>query len=245
MFIIQPYIFNQFPRIVSGVSTRIGLNREVPYSFNLSLNVGDDIHNVLENRKAFFDRLGFIDNEIVFQNQIHSDIISVINSPGKCGESDALITSQSNLLLVLTIADCTPVLIYDAENHVIAAVHSGWHGAENQILKKTLLKMNNLFNSNGHNLYVYLGPSISQVNYEVGEEIAALFDKKFIINLKGKYFLDVASVNYNFLIDFGVKPNNIQKSVLCTYQMKDLLHSFRRDGDKSGRSMAVIAMRNF
>lgn len=245
MFIIQPYIFNQFPRIISAVSTRIGLNREIPYSFNLSVNVGDNLNNVLENRKAFFDWLGVGDNEIVFQNQVHSDIINVTNSPGNCGESDALITSQSNLLLVLTIADCTPILIYDTENHVIAAVHSGWRGAENQILKKTLLKMNNLFNSVSDNLYVYLGPSISQVNYEVGEEIAALFDKRFIVNEFGKYFLDVASVNYNILIDFGIKPNNIQKSVLCTYQMKDLLHSYRRDGIKSGRSMAVIAMRNF
>ncbi|MFO7526839.1 MAG: peptidoglycan editing factor PgeF [Ignavibacteriaceae bacterium] len=244
MFIIQPYIFKQFPKIVSAISTRIGLNREAPYSFNLSVNVGDDLNNVLENRKAFFDRLGFNENEMVFQNQIHSDIISVVDSPGNCGESDSLITSQTNLMLVITIADCTPVLIYDAENHVIAAVHSGWRGAENQILKKTLLRMNHLFNSNGQNLYVYLGPSISQVNYEVGKEIAELFDKNFIINLKGKYFLDVASLNYHFLIDFGVKPNNIQKSVLCTYQMKDLLHSFRRDGDKSGRSVAVIAMRN-
>jgi YfiH family protein len=244
MFIIQPYIFNQFPRIVSGVSTSVGLKREAPYFFNLSLNVGDDREKVMENRRAFFDRIGFKENEIVFQNQVHSDIISIANSPGNCGKSDALICSKNNLLLVITIADCTPVLIYDAENKVIAAVHSGWRGAENKILIKTLLKMRDEFDSKGENLFVYLGPSISQINYEVGQEVASLFERRFILNLNEKFYLDVSSVNYDFLIDFGVKRNNIQRSVLCTYQMKDLLHSYRRDGNRSGRSLAVIAMRN-
>lgn len=243
MFIIQPYIFNQFPEIVSGVSTIIGLKREAPYFFNLSFNVGDNLGKVLENRIAFFDRIGFKENEIVFQNQVHSDTISNVNTSGNCGESDALICSKNNLLLVLTIADCTPVLIYDAENKVIAAVHSGWRGAENKILKKTMLKMRDEFNSKGENLFVYLGPSISQINYEVGKDVASLFEKRFILTLNEKFYLDVSSVNYDFLNDFGVKRNNIQKSGLCTYQMKELLHSYRRDGNRSGRLLAVIAMR--
>lgn len=245
MFIIQPYIFNQFPGIVSAVSTSIGLQREAPYFFNLSLNVGDHQEKVLENRKAFFDRIGFKENEIVFQNQVHSDMISIVNSPGNCGESDALICSKNNLLLVITIADCTPVLIYDAGNNVIAAVHSGWRGANNKILTKTLSKMRDEFNSREENIFAYLGPSISQINYEVGEDVAGLFEKKFVLTLNEKFYLDVSAVNYNFLINFGIKRNNIQRSVLCTYQMKDLFHSYRRDGNRSGRSLAVIAMRSY
>lgn len=243
MFIIKPYIFNQFPQITAAVSTIIGLEREAPYYFNLSFNVKDDEDRVLENRNLFFEKLGFEENEIAFQNQIHSDIIKVVDSAGNSGEGDALITSKKNLLLVLTIADCTPVMIYDSGNQVIAAVHSGWRGANKKILENTLRLMRNEFNTKGADLMVYLGPSISQINYQVGEEVANLFDQKYILNSSGKTFLDVASVNYDMLIDFGVKRNNIQRSFLCTYQMKDIFHSYRRDGNKSGRSLAVIGIK--
>lgn len=243
MFTIKPYIFNEFPRLKAAVSTIIGLEREAPFHFNLSLNVHDDEKRVMENRKYFFDELGFQDTEIAFQNQIHSDIIKIVDSPGNYGNSDAMITSKKNLLLVLTIADCTPVLIFDSGNELIAAVHSGWRGANCRILENTLTMMRDKFNCKGKDLIVYLGPSVSQINYEVGEEVAGMFDQKYILNSNGKKFLDVASVNYDMLIDFGVKPNNIQRSVLCTYQMKDLFHSYRRDGILSGRSFAVIGMK--
>jgi polyphenol oxidase len=243
MFIIKPYIFNQFPQITAAVSTIIGVGHEAPFYFNLSFNVKDDEERVLENRKLFFEKLGFEENEIAFQNQIHSDIINVVDSAGNSGEGDAMITSKKNLLLVLTIADCTPVMIYDSGNQVIAAVHSGWRGANKKILENTLRLMRNEFNTKGADLMVYLGPSISQINYQVGEEVASLFDQKYILKSNGQKFLDVASVNYDMLIDFGVKRNNIQRSLLCTYQMKDLFHSYRRDGNKSGRSLAVIGIK--
>ncbi len=243
MFVIKPYIFNTYPQIICAVSTMIGSNPADKYRFNLSLNVGDKKERVLENREVFFNYLGFSTKDAVLQNQIHSDIIKVVDSAGNCAESDALITSKYSLLLVLTVADCIPILIYDKLNHVIAAVHSGWRGAESSILKKTLNKMHQLFNSVGDNLIVYLGPSISQLSYEVGNEVAVKFDNKYKLISSNKIYLDIAALNYNTLTDFGVKPVNIQKSVLCTYQMKDLLHSFRRDGKKSGRAFAVIGMR--
>lgn len=243
MFIIKPHIFSSFSNLVSGVSTKIGLDRKAPFYFNLSPNVGDDEVIVQENRNAFFNSFGIRNDQIVFQYQIHSDIIKIVDKAGYVGESDALITSKENLAIVLTIADCTPILIYDAKNKVIAAVHSGWRGAENKILIKTLMKMQEVFDSKGENIIAYLGPSIYQVNYEVGKEVAILFNAKYLQQKNGKYFLDVSTVNYDFLKSFGVKSNNIQKSVLCSYQMKELLHSYRRDGANAGRSLAFIMMK--
>lgn len=243
MFIIKPHIFSIFHNIIAGVSTKIGLNRKAPFYFNLSPNVGDDEVKVQENRKAFFDSFGIRNDQIVYQYQIHSDIIKIVNGAGYVNESDALITSNENLALVLTIADCTPILIYDHKNRVIAAVHSGWRGAENRILHKTLISMQKEFNTKGENIIAYLGPSISQINYEVGSEVATLFDLKYLLKKNGKFFLDVSLINYDYLTSFGVKPNNIQKSVLCSYQMKDLLHSYRRDGKNAGRSLAFIMMK--
>ena len=58
-----------------------------------------------------------------------------------------------------------------------------------------------------------------------------------------KFLFDVAGINYKMLSDFGIPKNQIQKSELCTYELKDLLHSFRRDGNLSGRSLGVIAIK--
>jgi len=45
------------------------------------------------------------------------------------------------------------------------------------------------------------------------------------------------------LISEGVKEKNIQVSKLCSYEYANLLHSYRRDGIKSGRALGVIAIK--
>lgn len=243
MFIIKPYIFNKFPEIVCGFSTKVGLNRRPPFYFNLSLSVGDDEKIVKENREAFFNYFGLSSNDIVFQRQIHSDIIKVVKSAGVCGESDAMITDQKNLGLAISAADCTSVYIYDHKLKVIAAIHSGWRGTKEKIVEKTLHILFNDFNSKPENLFVYIGPSISQMNYEVGKEVAEQFEGKYLRFINNKFYLDVAGANYEMLINNGIPDAHIQKSILCTYEYKELLHSYRRDGVKSGRSLGIIAIK--
>ncbi len=243
MFIIKPYIFNKFPEIIFGFSTKIGGNEKSTFDFNLSYSVGDDKSIVDSNRELFLKAIGLDAKKVGYQRQIHSDIIKVINHAGDNGESDALITKEKNLGLAIIVADCTPIFIYDFENKVIAAVHSGWRGTEQKILYKTLIKLKENFDTNPDNLFVYMGPSISTINYEVGKEVAEKFNNKYIVQKNGKLFLDVSQINYDMLIEFGIPQNQIQKSELCTFEFGSLLHSYRRDGIKSGRSLGVIAIK--
>ncbi len=243
MFIIRPYIFNQLPEIIFGLSTRVGGKTKTPFDFNLSYSVSDNPKVVEENRNLFLNEIGLNSQSLAFQNQIHSDIIRVVDCPGNSGESDALITNKKNLGLGIVIADCTPVFIFDFKKKVIAAVHSGWRGTEQKILSKTLQRLKTDFNSKPEDLVVYLGPSISKINYEVGDEVAKRFDKKYVMPNQHKYYLDVSECNYDMLIEFGIPKIQIQKSVLCTYEFKSIFHSYRRDGNQSGRSLGVIAIK--
>jgi YfiH family protein len=243
MHIIRSRLFSKFPEIIFGFSTKIGLNREAPYYFNLSFTVGDNPLTVKENREEFFKQLGLNSSQIAFQKQIHSNIFNFVENPGLIGESDALLTTKYNIGLAISAADCIPVFIYDKKNKLIAAVHIGWRGTQKKILEKVL---NNLFcnyNSNPENLYSYIGPSISQFNYQVGSEVAVLFDQKYIKVEDQKIFLDIVSANKDFLLNYGIEEKNIEISELCTYKEKDLLHSYRRDGDISGRMLGVIALK--
>ena len=243
MYILKPYIFNNYPEILFGFSTKISSESISPYYFNLSYSVGDEKNLVDKNRKEFFEAIGLTIETVGYQRQIHSDIVQVIGCGGDNGASDALITSKKNLGLAIAVADCTPIFIYDKKNKVISAVHSGWQGTENTILLKTLIKLQKEFSSKPGNMIVYIGPSISQINYEVGKEVAEKFDQTFVKPKGDKYLLDVSGINYQILLDFGIPQNQIQKSELCSYEFSTLLHSYRRDGNLSGRSLGVIAIK--
>jgi len=243
MHILKPYIFNKYPEIIFGFSSKVSSGAKSPYYFNLSYSVGDDKNVVDKNRKDYFEAIGLAVDNVGYQRQIHSDIVQDIGCGGDNGASDALITSEKNLGLAITVADCTPVFIYDKKNKVIAAVHSGWKGTEQKILLKTLIKLQKDYSSKPENMIAYIGPSISQINYEVGSEVAEKFDQTFVKSTGDKYLLDVSGINYQMLLDFEVQKNQIQKSKLCTYEFSTLLHSYRRDGNLSGRSLGVIAIK--
>ena len=243
MLIVKPYIFLPYPEIICGFSTKIGIRRKAPYFFNLSYSVGDSKEIVDTNRREFFSQLGLVEKMVSYQKQVHGSEIKEVDLSGNCGESDALITTRKNLGLAISSADCPAIFIYDPEKGVIAAVHSGWRGTEKKILKKTVQKLIDDFKSNPSELLCYIGPSISVRNYEVGEEVATVFDNKFVKTEKKKYYLDLAGANHQMLIDSGVKSSNVQVSALCSFEYKDLLHSYRRDGLKSGRALGIIAMK--
>ncbi len=243
MLIIKPFIFKRFPEIIFGFTTKIGPDAKLPYYFNLSYSVGDEKEIVDSNRKLFFRELGLNEKMVSYQKQVHEDKINTVSSFGSCGESDALITTSKNLGLAISSADCPAIFIYDPKGKVIAAVHSGWRGTEKKILMKTIQKLKDEFNSDTSNLVCYIGPSISQKNYEVGEEVASKFDKEFVYINKNKFYLDVTGANFKMLIEEGVKRTNIQVSGLCSYEYENILHSYRRDGQKSGRALGVIAMK--
>lgn len=248
MKIIRSQIFKEIPELIFGFSTKIGLERTAPYYFNLSLNVGDNPVIVHQNRLEFFNNIGLKYEQIAFQKQVHGDVIKFIEKPGFCGESDAMICKQLGIGLAISTADCTPVFIYDTENKIIAAIHSGWRSTQKKIVKKTLLNLKHHFNSKPENLFCFIGPSISQKNYEVGSEVAVQFDSKYINVIKHvtgspKLLLDVRGANLDMLIDFGIPNKNIEVSSLCSFNETDLLHSYRRDGNVSGRALGVLAIK--
>ena len=244
MLFIKPFIFEQFPEVIFGFSTKSIKTSKPPFYFNLSYSVGDERKIVDSNRRLFFSELGLNEKMISNQKQVHEDRINFVDSFGSCGESDALITTTKNLGLAISSADCPAVFIYEPELRVIAAIHSGWKGTEKQIVRKATQKLKNEFNCDPSNLFCYIGPSISKNNYEVGEDVATRFDKKFIEIRDHKFYIDLAGANLNMLIDEGVKRFNIQVSLLCSYEYSSILHSYRRDGMKSGRALGIIAMKD-
>src|SRR5437867_3324423 len=98
---IKPNIFQQFPEIIAGQSTRRGGVSPHPLGLNLSSHVGDDPENVKENRRRFYEMIGVPSgSKFVYQNQIHSSNINIVlGNEDIVPQSDALITSEPNVFL--------------------------------------------------------------------------------------------------------------------------------------------------
>jgi polyphenol oxidase len=244
MLVIRPKIFEQFKEISCGISPGSTAESNAPYYFNLSFSVGDDPEQVKLNRKQFFQIFGLKYENVAFQNQIHTDNISLVSQGESCGSSDAMITSEKNLGLAVSTADCIPLFLYDPVEKIIAAVHSGWRSTALNISAKTVKRMSAEFNCRPENLFAYIGPSICANCYEVGKEFDKIFDSKYLTPSGDKYNLDLPLRNYDLLIESGVPHQQIEISDLCTFQRSDILHSYRRDGQVSGRAMGLIVMKD-
>jgi YfiH family protein len=239
--IIRPQIFNKFPEIIAAQSTRLGGVSPAPFGMNLSSHVGDESANVAENRRLFFEAIGIPPTtKQVYQNQVHSGNVAVVTGDeGIVKENDALVTKEANVLLGVTVADCTPILLYDPTSNLIAAIHAGWRGTEQMIALNAVRKMIEL-GANPKLIYGFIGACASGERYEVGLEVATLFESKQTKELgNGKFLLDVRAANLDQLLYAGIPRNHIEASDLCTIT-DERLHSYRREGKQSGRMLAVI-----
>jgi len=242
MVVLKSLLFSQYDELVFGFATKVNVKSSSPFEFNLSLTVGDEQTAVEVRREEFFSSLG-LSKKVALQKQIHSDKVVYVEHSGVMGVCDALITDKPDLGLAVSTADCTAIFLYHPGRKVIAGIHSGWRGTANRILEKTLIKLRTEFKVNPEGLIAYIAPSISQQNYEVGKEVAQNFETRYLIPKGEKYLLDVAKINYDILRNFEVQSKNIQLSSLCSYGWKEMFHSYRRDGNASGRSLGVIAMK--
>ena len=252
--IITSKLLSLHSEIIHGVSTKAG--GTAPFYNNMSKHVGDKPERVMQNRAVFYSAIGAAGENFAHANQVHSANAESITSPGLYKETDALITNTKGLYLVISVADCLPVMLYDKSKSVIANIHSGWRGTAAGIITNTIEKMRAEFNTNPADIIAFGGQCIGKEKFEVGGEVAALFDEKYVkgpprltsgepplLIKEGKFYIDLKSVVKDQLLDAGVLGQNIEISPYCTFTEKDMFHSYRRDRDKSGRMFALIGMR--
>lgn len=242
--IIYPSIFKDQP-IKAAQSTRLGGISLPPYdSMNLGMSVNDLKENVIKNRELFFGDSGIALHQLVISKQIHDNKVYVANAAIITEGYDALITNKPNVFLAISIADCTPILIYDTKNKAVAAIHAGWKGTVAEIVTNTLQKMQETYGTDGSDCKAYIGACIGYTNFEVGEEVAQHFDTAFkkFDEQKQKWFVDLKSTNKKQLLDFGLIDENIEVSPYCTVKDENLFFSHRRDKGLSGRMMVTIGI---
>lgn len=241
-----PSIFSAFTQLLSAESTRHGGVSQAPFSsLNLGINTDDDDKNIAENRRIFFEKLGISEAQFASSYQVHGDKIQVVTKGGRTEGFDALITNQPNVFVGVTVADCTPILIYDVRNQAVGAVHAGWRGTASEIVLKTLQKMQATYGTHPADCYAYVGTCIDECSFEVGGEVAEQFEdafKRFDSTLN-KYFIDLKRANAAQLNAFGIPDNQIEISPFSTIAHNEDYFSYRFEKSQTGRMLAVIGVK--
>ena len=235
---------------VIAFSTKRG-SAESPYSgFNITHYCGDSEQHVTECRKELCRFLQIADNNLILPRQTHSCNIVNIDSDfmNKNPESqqdilqgvDALITSLPQTCIGISTADCVPILLFDKEKRVAAAIHAGWRGTVERITEACIDKIVDIYNSNTNNIKAIIAPSIGPEAFEVGDEVYDAFSMqgfpmKEIATRKEKWHIDLWKANKLQLLARGVPEKSIEITGICTHTHHSDFFSARRLGINSGR----------
>jgi YfiH family protein len=229
-------------RVVAGFTGRFteGAGSAAPYdTWNLGAHVGDDPDAVAANRRLLAERTGVDPSQLVFMDQVHGATVTVVDGP--CADAvpatDAIVTAEPGLALVVLVADCVPVLLVDPITGVRAAVHAGRRGVANGIVARTVERMHRL----GARPWARIGPSIGACCYEVGDdvygEVVAVAPEAAATTRHGAPGLDLRRAVVAQLERVGVVQVSADNA--CTVDDPHCF-SYRRDG-VTGRMAGVVA----
>ncbi len=238
--LFQPTIFPQ-NKIIAGVTKR-NLHLFPPNGF--SVHKADILtdEEAIVHQQILAEQLGYPVSSLKCNKQVHGSNILFMNHNTVSAEADGMITNERGILIYVKLADCGGILLYDPKTEIVAALHSGWRGTKQNIVKEGIRKLNDEFGVSSADLLVYIAPSAGGKNYEVGFEVAQYFPNHSVEIGNGKYLFDNKSQILEQLTMCGINPQNIEISDVCSIEDTNC-HSFRRDNENSGRMAAFIGLR--
>jgi len=233
-------------------SSRTGGLSPAPFdSLNLGFHVGDDPELVAGNRAILCSSLDIDPARVTSPRQRHTPVVSVLENnddigAGSTGEAsvfdpcDGLITSIPDAPLLLHFADCVPVVLTaltEDEKPLVGVVHAGRQGLVDGIVRNSVAALFKNHRAVPEATSVAIGPCIGSCCYEVDEDAASDFVKRFGPERAKGRFIDLGSAVADELAAAGVWRANIARLEICT-SCNDHFYSYRRDGI-TGRHGAI------
>ena len=231
-----------------------GKSNGIYKSLNCGIGSKDNEDKVKKNLKIVKNKISKKAKDIFLIHQVHSNKFIFINKYTKFYnkriKADAIITDQEKLPIAVLTADCVPILLFDNNKKMIAAIHAGWKGAYKGIINKVI----NFMLKNGckkNHITAAIGPCIKQNNYNVKNDFKKKFIKKnkknkiFFKNKRNTIFFDLS----NF-VKSQLKSNKITKIDMInidTFDKKNNFFSARRSlklkHDDYGRNISIIMIK--
>lgn len=251
-------------------------------SLNVRYGIGDPDSSVAKNRQVmqnFFEKellqkkpvwTESAKTRLISANQTHSDHVLALHRneplekqlPGIRNEThdyevddvDAFVTDRHDVSLLIQVADCQAVILYEPEAGVLGMVHSGWRGSVQNIIGKTIAVMRDEFGADPVKIIAGIGPSIgpcchyfTDPKHELPEEfhqyiLAGVGDVSMTGANANSYRVDFIAASRDQLMREGVAAKNIEFSNICTYETTSEFYSYRHE-KLTGRFGVMAALR--
>ena len=187
--------------------------------------------------------------------QVHGTEVTVLDNvegagePSKsrlmlAGHVDGQITRTAGCLLACTAADCVPVYLWHVESGTLGLLHAGWRGVSGGILDEGLRAIQSYDKKfeggleSTVEIRLHLGPAICGACYEVDRRVLEALGRQ-----EDRALVDLRGVLVEQALERGIQRDFITVSTQCTRCGPEELHSYRRDGTRSGRMAAFIGLR--
>jgi polyphenol oxidase len=197
-------------------------------SLNLGLLTKDEPVNVEENRRRLCTEVDADPERLSLNRQVHGTTVRRASAGDRHERADGLWTDEPGVPMLAMTADCLPVAIArtNGDKPALAIVHVGWRGLADGVIASGVQAL-------GGRLAAAIGPAIGPCCYEVGPEVAALFDDDVVAGRK----LDLWSAAERALRAAGVE--DVERTDVCTSCHSELFFSHRRDDGVTGRQGVI------
>lgn len=194
-------------------------------------------------RRALAEELTVPLENVVTAGAVHGSRVARVDEPQDLvAQTDGLVTDRTDLGLLVTAADCYPVLLFDPVRRALGLAHAGWRGTAAGIAADLVSALALHFGSRPADLLAGLGPGICGRCYHVTSEVAAHFESCLVrpAATSGRFQLDLRAANRRQLERAGVLPRQVYVHPACTYE-SSFLASHRRHADGS-RCACLVAL---
>lgn len=194
-------------------------------------------------RSAWLYARGFDPERAAYPDMSHSrDVVEVHDAKAARGvAADGMVCAglESRACLLITVADCVPIFVYDRGSGAFGLLHSGWKGTG--ILAEGLRAIASRFGSRPSDIAITLGPSIGVCCYRVDEKRAAAFEAEFgsgaVRRDDNGARLDLVEANKAIAAKAGI--GSVLALGICT-ACDERFGSYRREGPGGFTRMAAV-----
>lgn len=206
---------------------------------NLGEHCGDQPQHVAQNRELLYGHLPSVPHWL---QQVHGTGVYQARRPleqahhwDQAPIADAAWTMCPKTVIAILTADCLPIVLTDDQARIVGVAHAGWRGLVNGVIENLFFQMQTQCFTTSY-WRAWIGPAISQIHFEVGEEVLDAFKNKntqferFFIatDIKGKYKADLVGMAVAILRTITKNRITIDLSHACTYDEQANYYSFRR-----------------
>jgi len=215
---------------------------------NLAVQHGDPA-TVVAATQTFLGSHGLALKDCILIECQHTDNITHVTAKEKSRTipTEALITDEPGVLLLLLTGDCFPVSFYDLVQQVVALAHLGWKPTDRNLAAKVVQQMVEVYGSQAKDIEVYIGSGIQKESYVFPEAVQKGQPgwESFVTDMQsGEVSVDLVGHITQQLHSAGVLPSNISNSPIGTATSAERFSYYRsvRSGEPQARFATVVGL---